>query len=111
MPALLVIVFLALLTSLMVLHVYNELNLSKRIIKAGYFIQKLMDQHGIQHLDLEKKFETSTFSTQLRVLEYYLHSLNSSHKDFGTKKTVSQRLVTIENILTEYGYQNDLSLT
>lgn len=110
MLALLVIVFLALLTSLMVLHVYNELSLSKRIIRAGYFMQEVMDQHGIKHLDLEKKFESSTLTTQLRVLEYYLHSLNSSYKDFGTKKTVIQRLITIENVLAEYGYQNKLSV-
>ncbi|MBL4560090.1 MAG: hypothetical protein JKX79_03805 [Labilibaculum sp.] len=110
MLALLVIVFLALLTSLMVLHVYNELNLSKRIIRAGYFVQKLMDQHKIKHLDLEKKFETSTLTTQLRVLEYYLHSLDSSYKDFGTKKTVIQRLATIESALTEYGYQSELNV-
>lgn len=110
MSVLLAIACLTLLTSLMVLHVYNELNLSKRIIKAGYFIQDLLDQKGINHLDLEKKFESSTFTTQLRVLEYYLHSLNSSYKDFGTKKTVVQRLITIENVLTEYGYQNKLSV-
>jgi hypothetical protein len=111
MLALLVIVFLVLLTSLMVLHVYNELHLSKRIIRAGYFLQQLMDQHEIEHLDFEKKFGKSTIPTQLRVLEYYLHSLNSSYRDFGTKKTISQRIATIENVLTEYGYQNDLSLT
>ncbi|WP_321319178.1 hypothetical protein [Labilibaculum sp.] len=110
MPALLVIVFLVLLTSLMVLHVYNELNLFKRITRAGYFVQELMDQHGIKHLDLEKKFESSTLTTQLRVLEYYLHSLNSSYKDFGTRKTTVQRLITIENVLAEYGYQNKLSV-
>ncbi|PKQ62547.1 hypothetical protein BZG02_12575 [Labilibaculum filiforme] len=110
MSALLVIVFLALLTSLMVLHVHNELNLSKRIIRAGYFMQSLLDQNGIKHLDLEKKFEKSTLSTQLRVLEYYLHSLNSSHKDFGTKKTITQRILNIENALAEYGYQSELSV-
>ncbi len=110
MLALLVIVFLALLTSLMVLHVHNELGLSKRIIRAGYFVQELLDQHEIKHLDLEKKFESSTLTTQLRVLEYYLHSLNSSYKDFGTKKTVVQRLVKIETVLSEYGYQSELSV-
>ncbi|PKQ66223.1 hypothetical protein [Labilibaculum manganireducens] len=110
MSALLVIVFLALLTSIMVLHIHNELNLSKRIIRAGYFVQELMDQHGIKHLDLEKKFETSTLTTQLRVLEYYLHSLNSSYKDFGTKKTIFQRIITIEQTLANYGYQSELSI-
>lgn len=110
MLALLVIIFLALLASLMVIHVYNELNLFKRIIRAGYFIQELMDQQQIKHLDLEKKFETSTLTTQLRVLEYYLHSLDSSYKDFGTKKTIIQRLVTIESALTKYGYQNELNV-
>ncbi|MBN2597364.1 hypothetical protein GQR60_13945 [Labilibaculum sp. A4] len=110
MSALLVIVFLALLTSIMVLHIHNELNLSKRINRAGYFVQELMDQHGIKHLDLEKKFETSTLTTQLRVLEYYLHSLNSSYKDFGTKKTIFQRIITIEQTLANYGYQSEFSV-
>lgn len=111
MLILLVIVFLTLLTSLIILHVHNELNLSKRIIRAGNFLQELMDQNGIKHIDLEKKLGKSTLPTQLRVLEYYLNSLNPSYRDFGTKKTISQRIVTIENALTEYGYQNKLSLT
>lgn len=111
MSVLVVIVCLALLTSLMVLHVHNENNLSKRIIKAGYFIQVLLDQEGIKHLDLEKKFENSTLPTQLRILEYYLHSLDASYNDFGRKKTVIQRIETIENTLINYGYQSELSLT
>ena len=110
MSVLLVIVCITLLTSLMVLHVFNELNLSKRIIKAGYFVQELLDQKGIHHLDVEKKFEISTFPTQLRVIEYYLHSLDSSYNDFGRKKTVTERIDAIENTLANYGYQSDLSL-
>jgi hypothetical protein len=95
----------------MVMHVYNELNLSRRTIRIAIFVQKLMDEKELKHLDLEKKFENSTLPTQLRVLEYYLNSLNSSYKDFGSKKTVTQRIEHLENVLTAYGYQNDLSLT
>ncbi|WP_372755053.1 hypothetical protein [Labilibaculum sp.] len=111
MSVLLVIVCLALLTSIMVMHVYNELHLSKRIIRAASLIQKLMDQEGIKHLDLEKKFEMSTISTQLRLLEYYLHTLDSTYKYFGSKGTVSQRILNIENVLKTYSYQNDLSFS
>lgn len=111
MSVLLVIICLALLTSIMVMHVYNELNLSRRIIRVAIFIEKLMDEQDIKHLDLEKKFEISTQSTQLRVLEYYLHSLDSSYTDFGSKKTVTQRIANLENVLTTYGYQNNFSLT
>ncbi|MBI9056133.1 MAG: hypothetical protein JEZ01_00035 [Labilibaculum sp.] len=110
MSVLLVIFCITLLTSLMVLHVFNELNLSKRINKAGYFVQELLDQKGINHLDVEKKFEISTFPTQLRVIEYYLHSLDSNYNDFGRKKTVTERIDSIENTLINYGYQSDLSL-
>ena len=110
MPTILVLVIVLLLSSLMALHIYNENNLSKRIERAGAIVQELLDQNGIRHIDLEKKFEKSSFSTQIRVIEYYLHTLNSSYKDFGSRKSVFQRIRTIENALVEYGYQDKLSL-
>lgn len=110
MPILLVIVIILLLSSLITLHILNEVNLSKRIIRAGLFMQELLDQHDIKHLDLEKKFEESTLSTQIRLMEYYLHSLNSRYNDFGTKKTIFQRISNIEQILNSYGYCSELSV-
>lgn len=110
MPSLLILVIVLLISSLMGLHIYNENNLSKRIVRAGFMVQDLLDQNGIKHIDLEKKFEISSFSTQIRVIEYYLHTLNSSYKDFGSKKSVFQRISKIEKVLAEYHYQEEVSL-
>ena len=93
---------LALLTGVMALHVHNENNLSKRIIKAGFIVEQLLDQNGIKHIDLEKKFATSSLSTQIRLIEYHLNYLDSSYTDFGPKKSVFQRINNIENALSLY---------
>ncbi|RUT73525.1 hypothetical protein [Ancylomarina longa] len=110
MSALLVILGSSLFTSLIAFHIHNENKLSKRIVKAGYYVQELLDQNEIKHIDVEKKFETSSLTTQIRVMEYYLHALDNSYKDFGMKKSVFQRISKIESVLMEYGYQNELSL-
>jgi len=110
MSALLVILGSLLFTSLIALHIHNENKLSRRIEKAGYYVQELLDQNEIKHIDLEKKFETSSLTTQIRIIEYYLHALDNSYKDFGMKKSVFQRILKIESVLTEYGYQNELNL-
>ncbi|WP_421917914.1 hypothetical protein [Marinifilum sp.] len=111
MSFILVSLCLTLLTSVMVLHVHNENNLSRRIIKAGVIIQELLDQNGIKHIDLEKKFATSSLSTQLRLVEYHMSYLDSNYTDFGTAKTVFERIDNIENALSHYqGYHTELKL-
>jgi len=112
MSVVLVILCLTLLTSLMAMHIYNENSLSKRIAKAGFIVQQLLDHNGINHIDFDKKFETSTLTTQIRVIEYYLNYLDSNYKDFGTKKSVFQRIANIESVLTDsYEVNQELSLT
>ena len=111
MSILFVILCVILLTSLLGIHIYNENILSKRIYKAGYFVEHLLDQHGITHLNLEKKFERSTLTTQIRVVEYYLNALHPEHKDLGSRKSVYQRIANIEKFLAVYyNYQERLSL-
>jgi hypothetical protein len=93
---------MTLLTGVMALHVQNENNLSKRINKASVMVEQLLDQNGIQHIDLKKKFLTSSLSTQIRLVEYHLNYLDSGFTDFGTRKTIFQRISTIENALNQY---------
>ena len=111
MSVLLVISFLVLLTSLISMHLYNEHALSRRIERAGHIVQELLDQNEIKHIDFEKKFEKSNLSTQIRVIEYYLYTLNSSFNDFGPRKSIFERIATVESILADYyGYQEEMSL-
>ncbi|WP_282015549.1 hypothetical protein [Marinifilum flexuosum] len=111
MSFLLVSLCLTLLTGVMVLHVQNENNLSKRIVKAGIIVEQLLDQNGINHIDLKKKFLTSSLSTQIRLVEYHLNYLDSNYTDFGPKKTVFQRIDNIENALSLYqDYNTELKL-
>ncbi|MGQ1908870.1 hypothetical protein ACT3CE_03675 [Marinifilum sp. RC60d5] len=44
----------------------------------------------------------SSLSTQIRLMEYYLTYLNADYKDFGTQKSVFQRISKIESVLAEY---------
>ncbi|WP_321280099.1 hypothetical protein [Marinifilum fragile] len=111
MSFLLVSLCLTLLTGVMVLHVQNENNLSKRIVKAGTIVEQLLDQNGIKHIDLKKKFASSSLSTQLRLVEYYINYLDSNYTDFGSKKTVFQRINNIESALSLYkDYNTELKL-
>ena len=112
MSVLVVIFLITLLTGIMGLHVRNESNLSKRIVRARDVVQQLLDQNGIQHIDLEKKFSSSSLSTQIRLIEYHLNYLDGNYKDFGSKKSVFQRISKIETVLSDYyGYGHELSLS
>ncbi len=91
-----------LFSSLIITHLYYENNLAKRINKSGKIVQKLLDRNGIEHIDLKKKFMESTLSTQIRLMEYYLTYLNADYKDFGTQKSVFERISKIESVLAEY---------
>ena len=102
MSFILVSLCLTVLTGVMVLHVQNENNLSKRLSKAGVLVEQLLDQNGLKHIDLRKKFTTSSLSTQIRLVEYHLNYLDSNYTDFGPKKTVFQRIDNIENALSQY---------
>lgn len=111
MPYLVVfIVFLA-LTGTLGLHITTEAQFIRRINKATKIIQKLLDDNNQDHIDLKESAHKSSLARQVRILEYYLHTLDPNFVLYSQKKSIFKRMERIEQAIMEMTPNVGLELT